>query len=65
MAEAQDWPKAIRKHLRFGGKVFSIWGGFQVLGTEVQDPDGLDVDAGSTDGLGLLRMTLAWSSENN
>ncbi len=41
----------------YGGKVCAIGGGCQMLGTEVQDPDGLEGDAGSTEGLGLLDMS--------
>jgi adenosylcobyric acid synthase len=53
----QGWPQAIQKHLRYGGKVFGICGGFQMLGASVQDPDGLEGEAGSTEGLCLLDMT--------
>tara|TARA_R110002074_G_scaffold396110_1_gene585078 strand:- start:719 stop:2209 length:1491 start_codon:yes stop_codon:yes gene_type:complete len=55
--KAQGWPQALRKHLRYGGKVFAICGGFQMLGTEVEDPDGLEGEVGTTEGLGLLEMT--------
>ncbi|PHQ15388.1 cobyric acid synthase [Marinobacter profundi] len=53
----QGWPAAIQKHLRYGGKVFGICGGFQMLGIDVQDPGGLEGEAGRTEGLGLLDMT--------
>ena len=52
----QGWDIAIRKHLRYGGKVFGICGGFQMLGSAVHDPDGLEGEAGSTKGLNLLAM---------
>tara|TARA_R110001583_G_scaffold34999_3_gene117011 strand:- start:737 stop:2239 length:1503 start_codon:yes stop_codon:yes gene_type:complete len=55
--QSQGWGQAIRKHLRYGGKVFGICGGFQMLGEQVDDPDGLEGEAGSTTGLGLLAMT--------
>jgi len=55
--KSQGWPEAIRKHLRYGGKVFGICGGFQMMGREVSDPDGLEGEAGMTEGLGLLDMT--------
>ncbi|WP_144821107.1 cobyric acid synthase [Marinobacter piscensis] len=54
---SQGWAQAIRKHLRYGGKVFGLCGGFQMLGEQVDDPDGLEGDAGSAGGLGLLEMT--------
>ena len=54
---AQGWPQAIVKHLRYGGKVLGICGGFQMLGTRVDDPDGLESQCGSSTALGLLDMT--------
>jgi adenosylcobyric acid synthase len=54
---SQGWPEAISKHLRYGGKVFGICGGFQMLGGSVEDPDGLEGRPGVTEGLGLLDMT--------
>ena len=54
--QAQGWPQAIAKHLRYGGKVLGICGGFQMLGERVDDLDGLEGKSGSTDGLGLLDM---------
>lgn len=53
----QGWSQAIDKHLRYGGKLFGICGGFQMLGERVDDPSGLEGDAGSSVGLGLLAMT--------
>ena len=52
----QGWESAIRKHLRYGGKLLGICGGFQMLGTRIRDPDGLEGDAGSTQGLGFFAM---------
>ncbi len=58
---AHGWETAIRRHLRYGGKVIGICGGFQMLGLSLHDPYGLEGDAGSSDGLGLfdLETTLA------
>ncbi|MCH4561562.1 cobyric acid synthase [Halomonas sp. EGI 63088] len=53
----QGWETAIRRHLRFGGRVLGICGGFQMLGTVIDDPEGLEGPAGSTPGFGLLEMT--------
>ncbi|WP_458525029.1 cobyric acid synthase [Onishia taeanensis] len=53
---AQGWETAIRRHLRYGGKVLGICGGFQMLGEAIDDPEGLEGPAGSVPGLGLLAM---------
>ncbi len=51
---AQGWDIDIRAHLRRGGRLLGICGGFQMLGTRIDDPEGLEGEAGSTPGLGLL-----------
>ncbi|MBS0512537.1 MAG: cobyric acid synthase [Proteobacteria bacterium] len=53
---AQGWELAIRRHLRYGGKLIGICGGFQMLGRELADPHGFEGAAGSMAGLGLLDM---------
>ncbi|HLT14904.1 MAG TPA: cobyric acid synthase [Marinobacter sp.] len=52
----QGWPEAIQKHLRYGGKLLGICGGFQMLGLKVEDPEGLEGEAGTTEGLALFEM---------
>lgn len=51
---AQGWDIDLKAHLRRGGHVLGICGGFQMLGRSVADPDGLEGAPGTTDGLGLL-----------
>ncbi|MCE5363333.1 cobyric acid synthase [Pseudomonas anguilliseptica] len=53
----QGWPDAIARHLRYGGKLLGICGGLQMLGTQIDDPHGLEGAVGSSDGLGLLAFT--------
>ncbi|PMS21622.1 cobyric acid synthase CobQ [Trinickia dabaoshanensis] len=48
------WEPYLRKHLRYGGKLIGICGGLQMLGRELRDPLGIESDAGTTPGLGLL-----------
>lgn len=52
----QGWEEVIQQHLRYGGKVMGICGGYQMLGDMVHDPLGVEGKAGSSDGLGLLAM---------
>ena len=50
----QGWDKAIYRHLRYGGKVIGICGGFQMLGRMVRDPAGFEGPPGDSPGLNLL-----------
>jgi adenosylcobyric acid synthase len=50
----QGWEEAIRRHLRYGGKVMGICGGLQMLGRALHDPLGLEGKPNSTLGLGWL-----------
>lgn len=50
------WDLHLRRHLRYGGKVIGICGGFQMLGTHLHDPLGIEGQAGSSAGLGWLEM---------
>jgi len=50
------WEPAIARHLRYGGKVLGICGGFQMLGQQLHDPLALEGEAGSSAGLGWLPM---------
>jgi adenosylcobyric acid synthase len=50
------WGAVIERHLRYGGKVMGICGGYQMLGHWVHDPNSIESAAGSTMGLGLLDM---------
>ncbi|BBI51564.1 cobyric acid synthase [Vreelandella olivaria] len=53
----QGWDNAIQRHLRYGGKVLGICGGFQMLGEWVDDAEGLEGKPGKVAGLGLLPLT--------
>ncbi|MDH5778740.1 MAG: cobyric acid synthase, partial [Gammaproteobacteria bacterium] len=52
----QGWEQTINQHLRYGGKLIGICGGFQMLGTEINDPLELESKIKSIHGLGLLNM---------
>ncbi|OCH23674.1 cobyric acid synthase [Aliivibrio sp. 1S128] len=55
--KSQGWDKDIERHLRFGGKVMGICGGYQMLGERLSDPLGLEGEASSIDGLGYLAIS--------
>lgn len=59
----QGWPDAIARHLRYGGKLLGICGGLQMLGTQIDDPHGLEGVAGSSPGLGLLDFSTVLEPE--
>jgi adenosylcobyric acid synthase len=52
----QGWDQAIYRHLRYGGKLIGICGGFQMLGRWVRDPQGFEGPAGDSPGLNLLDL---------
>ncbi|CAD5376865.1 Cobyric acid synthase [Pseudomonas sp. OF001] len=60
---AQGWEDAIRRHLRYGGKVLGICGGLQMLGGEIADPLGLEGAPGVSQGLGLLDIDTVLEAE--
>lgn len=61
----QGWDSHLNRHLRYGGKVIAICGGFQMLGRGLYDPLGVEGGRGSSPGLGLLDLetTLARDKE--
>lgn len=52
--KTQGWDQQIARHLRFGGKIIGICGGYQMLGNSISDPTGVEGKPGSSDGLGYL-----------
>jgi adenosylcobyric acid synthase len=54
---AQGWDIDLAAHARRGGHVLGICGGYQMLGKEIRDPDGIEGQAGCYKGLGLLDVT--------
>ncbi len=54
--EQTGWGHFINKHLRYGGKVIGVCGGFQMLGKCIHDPEGVEGKKGSSAGLGFLDM---------
>jgi adenosylcobyric acid synthase len=46
----------IRAHVRRGGTVLGLCGGYQMLGRSIADPDGIEGPPGTVHGLGLLAV---------
>jgi adenosylcobyric acid synthase len=51
---AQGWDIDLKAHHRRGGRILGICGGYQMLGRQIADPDGIEGPAGETEGLGYL-----------
>ncbi len=51
---ANGWDIDIAAHVRRGGHVLGLCGGYQMLGNTISDPDGIEGASGSAPGLGLL-----------
>ena len=60
---AQGWDVDIRSHIRRGGHVLGICGGYQMLGKFIHDPDGLEGNPGTELGLGLLDVETSLLSD--
>ena len=54
MLRAEGWDIDIQAHVRRGGRVLGLCGGYQMLGRRLADPDGIEGPPGSVEGLGLL-----------
>ena len=51
---AQGWDIDLAAHVRRGGRVLGICGGYQMLGQKIIDDDGIEGAPSRVDGLGLL-----------
>ena len=59
----QGWVEYLERHLRYGGRVMGICGGFQILGRTIADPLGLEGAAGESAGLGWLELETVLEAE--
>jgi adenosylcobyric acid synthase len=60
---AQGWDIDIAAHVRRGGAVMGLCGGFQMLGRVIADPDGIEGPAATVSGLGLLDVETVLAPE--
>ena len=59
----RGWEAVILRHLRYGGKVIGLCGGYQMLGKVIHDPLGIEGVVGTSQGLGLLEMQTTLAEE--
>ena len=60
---AQGWDIDLAAHIRRGGHVLGICGGYQMLGQSIADPDGVEGPAETVAGLGHLPVTTHLTGE--
>ncbi|MGC3936389.1 cobyric acid synthase [Roseobacter sp. EG26] len=53
---AEGWDVDIAAHIRRGGHVLGLCGGYQMLGQSISDPEGLEGTPGTAKGLGHLEV---------
>ncbi|HRK41634.1 MAG TPA: cobyric acid synthase [Gemmobacter sp.] len=60
---AQGWDIDLAAHIRRGGHVLGICGGYQMLGRSIADPEGEEGTAGFDPGLGHLNVNTVMTSD--
>jgi adenosylcobyric acid synthase len=60
---SNGWDVDIAAHIRRGGKVLGLCGGYQMLGRLIHDPDGMEGSTKSVAGLGLLDVETTMSAD--
>src|SRR5271165_1891216 len=61
--QQQGWHVDLLAHARHGGRVLGICGGYQLLGTSVADPQGIEGPARKVEGLCLLDVETVLTGE--
>ena len=51
------WARVLREYAGLGGRIGGVCGGYQILGSVIRDPYGIEGDPGEARGLGLLDVT--------
>ncbi len=62
---SEGWDIDIAAHVRRGGWVLGLCGGYQMLGTRISDPHGIEGPAGEALGLGLLDIETTLEPEKH
>jgi adenosylcobyric acid synthase len=61
----QGWDVDLRAHVRRGGRVLGLCGGYQMLGRTIADPAGVEGPAGTVDGLGFLDVVTVMTADKS
>jgi adenosylcobyric acid synthase len=62
---AAGWDIDLKAHVRRGGRVVGLCGGYQMLGRRIEDPEGVEGKPGAVDGLGLLDVQTILAGEKS
>lgn len=62
---SQGWDIDLTTHIRRGGQVLGICGGYQMLGKQISDPFGIEGAKGTKAGLGFLDVETVMSEEKH
>ncbi len=60
---AAGWDIDLAAHIRRGGRVLGLCGGFQMLGRSIADPDGIEGPPRTVEGLGYLDLNTTLTGE--
>lgn len=60
---AEGWDIDIKAHVRRGGHVLGLCGGYQMLGRRISDPSGIEGPPRTVEGLGLLDIETEFGNE--
>jgi adenosylcobyric acid synthase len=60
---ANGWDFDIAAHVRHGGRVLGLCGGYQMLGRKISDPHGIEGAPRTVNGLGLLNFETTFGRE--
>ncbi|MFT3729844.1 MAG: cobyric acid synthase [Hyphomicrobium sp.] len=60
---AEGWDIDIKAHVRRGGRVLGLCGGYQMLGKRIADPNGIEGPPRTVEGLGLLDIETEFGTE--
>ncbi len=60
---SEGWDIDLKAHVRRGGRVLGLCGGYQMLGRRISDPNGVEGAPRTADGLGLLDIETEFGTE--